>query len=74
MLTAFGSSEAIHDAQKRGFVFRCLNKPYKPSELREIIDEAYEHYLAKKNKDILSKELLKTLEEIELLKKKNGLK
>jgi response regulator RpfG family c-di-GMP phosphodiesterase len=71
LLTAYTETEAILEAYRRGLIYHYLFKPYRPEELKEIIDKAYEIYTLKRTKEHLYKEWIKTQEELELLKVKN---
>jgi response regulator RpfG family c-di-GMP phosphodiesterase len=72
LLTAYADNEAIIDAFQKGLMYRYILKPYKPDELKEVIDLSYEIYSLKRIKEALYKEWVKTQEEISLLKKKSG--
>ena len=70
MLTGYTDTTAILDAFQRGLIYRYVFKPYRPEELQELIDKAYEIYTLKRVKEDLYKEWIKTQEELMLLKMK----
>jgi response regulator RpfG family c-di-GMP phosphodiesterase len=71
LLTAYADNEAIIDAFQKGLMYRYILKPYKPDELKEVIDLSYEIYSLRRIKEALYKEWIKTQEDISLLQKKN---
>lgn len=71
LLTGYYDTEAILDAFQRGLIYKYIFKPYKPDELKDLIDKAYEIYNLKRIKEDLFKEWIKTQEELMLLKMKD---
>lgn len=71
LLTAYTDNEAIIDAFQKGLMYRYLLKPYKPEELKQIIDTSYEIYSLKKIKEALYKEWINTQADFSLLKNKD---
>ena len=68
LITGYVDTEAILDAFQRGLIYRYVFKPYKPEELNELIDKAYQVFCLKQIKESLYKEWIKTQEELMLLK------
>ena len=68
LITGYVDTEAILDAFQRGLIYRYVFKPYKPEELSELINKAYEVFCLKQIKESLYKEWIKTQEELMLLK------
>jgi len=70
LLTGYHDTEAILDAFQRGLIYKYVFKPYRPEELKVLIDKAYEIYALRRIKENLYKEWIKTQEELMLLKMK----
>jgi DNA-binding NtrC family response regulator len=66
MLTAYSDKNSIMDAFHKGLVFKYIDKPYNPEELKVLIDEAYEVYKLKRIKEKLYLEWLKINSDIEI--------
>jgi response regulator RpfG family c-di-GMP phosphodiesterase len=64
MLTAYADSQAILDAFQKGQIYRYVLKPYRPEELKTIIDEAFRLYTLKRVKDKLFEEWKKNNDEL----------
>ena len=71
LLTAYSDNETILDAFQRGLIYKYVLKPYDPLQLKDIIDKAFELYSLNRLKEVLYKELLKTREDLLLLKEIN---
>jgi len=71
LLTAFADHEVLNAAIKRGKICSYLKKPWNELELIGAINEAFETYKMKKEREEISKELRSTnLKLEELLKSK----
>ena len=57
ILTGYSDIEAVIDAINRGNVFRYVTKPWNPTELQTIVDEAFERYWLVVNNRKLFREL-----------------
>ena len=67
LLTGYTDMSAIVDAINKGSIYQYLNKPWDEEELEEIIEKAYDVYLAKIEIINENKELSMTNQQLEFL-------
>jgi len=65
LLTGFSDIDALKDAINLGQIYCYLQKPWDDEELKETIKKAYHVFNLKREKEKLSKLLLKTNEQLE---------
>jgi response regulator RpfG family c-di-GMP phosphodiesterase len=69
LLTAYADNDAILDAFNRGLIFKYVNKPYNPEDLKQLIDVAYEVYSIKLLKETLYNEWLTEHKKLQIVQK-----
>ena len=67
LLTGYADLEAVVDAINQGQVYRYITKPWKETEIVDIIKSAFEVYTLRMENKILTKSLLQANEQLEYL-------
>ncbi len=77
LVTGYSDIEVVTQAINKAGIYRYVSKPWNEHELRQTLNQAYQHYrLAKENKALLqslqhsNEELKQAIEEVESLKNK----
>jgi len=67
LLTGYSDIKAVRDAINKGQIFRYLNKPWRYEDLKKTINQAYDVYKLKKEKEELSNKLMTVNEQLEFM-------
>lgn len=67
LLTGYSDIDAVVDAINQGQVYRYVTKPWKETEMIDIIKSAFEVYTLRMENKILTKSLLQANEQLEYL-------
>ncbi len=65
LFTGYTNIDSVIDAINEGHVYRYISKPWKPAELRLFIEQAFEHYHARRERERLAAELARANAELE---------
>ncbi|WP_291782871.1 response regulator [Cecembia sp.] len=71
LLTAYSDNQTVQDAVGNGLVYHYLTKPWEEKYFNNIIRNAYEAYVLRKQVKDLQKELLMVRQDLELSYRQN---
>ncbi len=65
LFTGYSDIDHVIDAINEGHVYRYISKPWKPSELRLFVEQAFEYYESERERDRLLERLKEANEQLE---------
>ena len=65
LFTGYTNIDSVIDAINEGAVYRYINKPWNPAELKLFIDQAFEHYTSQRERQMLHEQLRRSHDELE---------
>lgn len=65
LFTGYTNIDDVIDAINEGHVYRYISKPWKPSELKLFIDQAFEHYNQRREREQLNEQLQRANAQLE---------
>ncbi len=65
LFTGYTNIDDVIDAINEGHVYRYISKPWKPSELKLFISQAFEHYNQQKEREHLTQQLKEANDQLE---------
>jgi signal transduction histidine kinase len=65
LFTGYSDIDHVIDAINEGHVYRYISKPWKPSELKLFVEQAFEYYESERERDRLLEQLTEANEQLE---------
>ncbi|WP_168211021.1 hybrid sensor histidine kinase/response regulator [Persicimonas caeni] len=65
LFTGYSNIDHVIDAINEGHVYRYISKPWKPSELKLFVAQAFEHYESRRERNQLLEQLTEANEQLE---------